>query len=337
MAGEGVIPHETVVLERRQSEKDGTGKTFSYENSLGDVATFKVFDPHRQKVRRSPKGRKGFTRYGAKMVRSGCYLLQSVYGKRRLGFGTLTLDSAPKVDGVAMPELLGLLCMAWSEIVRKTIQEIKRELERRGAPSEVVAVTEDQSKRTKKVGFIVPHLHFVYVSWDGKSKGEDKKPQWYIPHAKMKEIFDRVCANELFKQLSNPELDIEVSNRVNLQAVRKSAEGYLGKYMTKGAKDIKKYLEQDPNRQDIPSHWWHCTKGLRDAVKSLIKPVLPSLIEGILGNFSELIREKVIQYCRPIEIEFNGVKRTIGYGFRLYPEYIAVGKSDMIAAFNSTA
>lgn len=336
MEREGVVSHETVVLGRLKAESEGEDKTFSYENGIGDVSTFKVFDPHRQTIKRSAKGRKGITRYGTKMVRNACHCLQTEYGKKRLGFGTLTLASTPHVDGEPRPELFPLLCESWSEIVRKTNQEIKRELERAGGVPETVGVTEIQTKRSKKVGFCVPHLHFVYVSWDGKRRDEKGRPVWYLPHVKIKEIFDRVCVNELARVTGFPAESLSVNNRVNVQAVKKSAEGYLGKYMSKGAEDVKKYLEEDPDRKDIPSHWWHCTKGLREVVKRLICPVPVSIVEGVLSNFTYLIKEKVIQYCQEITIEYNGVKRTVGYAFRVNKEYMPIGKTQISEAFNHT-
>jgi hypothetical protein len=233
--------------------------------------------------------------------------------------------------------------MQWSEIVRKFTQELQRELERVGAPTHVVGVTEIHPKRSKAVGFLVPHLHFAYVSWDGKSilpRGfgvkEKSKRDYYISHARMKEIWDRICANEIARILEIPVETIGIDSRVSLQAVKKSAEGYLGKYMSKGAKDVKRYLDEIPNRDDIPSHWWHCTKELRQIVKGLVEPVPAPVAEAILRDFNYLIQEKVVQYCREIKKEINGVERTIGYAFRLHPDYMPIGKNEIERAFNST-
>lgn len=330
------VSHDVVIFERLQAEREGSEREVIYQDLTGWDIPVKVFDPHRQRVKRSPKGRKGITRYGSKMVRNACYVLQKYYGRNRLGFGTLTFDSAN-------PYYLLLLCLQWAEIVRKFNQEFQRELERVGAPIHIVGVTEIQTKRSDAVGYIIPHLHFVYVSWDGKTKvkqgfGEDSKlmPDFYVSHARIKEIFDRVCANEISKMTEIPVNEISVNNRVNLQAVRRSAEGYLGKYMSKGAKDVEKYIKADPNRNDIPSHWWHCTKELRQIVKGLVKTVPVPIVESILWNFEYLIEEKIVLYCKEVFKEINGEIRTIGYAFRLHPDYIPIGKDDIDSAFNST-
>jgi hypothetical protein len=291
----------------------------------------------KQPVKRAPKGRKGITRNGQKFVRNGCHVLQRQYGRNRLGFATLTLDSADSNWQL-------LCCMHWAEIVRKFKQELQRALERVGAPIHNVGVTEIQTKRSDSVGYIVPHLHLVYVAHNGKGKlckgfqaGTKSSPEWYLSHSDVKAIFDRVCANEISKQTGIPANEITVNNRVNLQAVRKSAEGYLGKYMSKGAKDVEKYLDQDPNRDDIPSHWWHCSKELRDIVKGLTREVPREIIEGIIGNYEYMIEEKIIRYCREIKKEIGGVERTIGYAFKLHDDYIPLSQDDIERAFNSTA
>lgn len=330
------VSHDDVVFNRLQADREGIEQEVTYQDGTGWEQTVKVFDPHRQKVKRPPKGRKGITRKGCKAVRNACHVLQKHFGRKRLGFGTLTLDSGTQY-------YLLLCCIQWAEIVRKFNQELQRELERVGAPSHVVGVTEIQTKRSDDIGYIVPHLHFVYVSWDGKSKvkqgfGEDAKliPDFYISHARMKEIFDRVCVNEIARITETPVEEISVNNRVNLQGVRKSAEGYLGKYMSKGAKDVEKYIEADPNRNDIPSHWWHCSKELRSIVKGLTQAVPAPIVESILWNYEYLIEEEIVLYCKEITKEINGKIRIIGYAFRLHPSYNPIGKKEIDRAFNST-
>jgi hypothetical protein len=329
------VSHDKIIYERIKADREGIEEEITYQDLSGWEQKIKVFDPHRQKIKRSPKGRKGITRNGARMVRNGCHVLQTHYGRRRLGFATMTLDSEPN--------WLLLCCWKWPEIVRKFTQEVQRELERVGAPTHVIGVTEIQTKRSDEVGFIVPHLHFVYVAWDGKSKvpigfGADKKfkNDYYISHARMKEIWDRICANEIAKQIEIPVNDIEINSRVNLQVVRKSAEGYLGKYMSKGAKDVKKYLDAIPNRDDIPSHWWHCTKELRQIVKGLVETVPLPITDAILSNYDYLIDEKIVLYCKELNKEINGINRTIGFAFRLHPAHNPIGKETIEKAFNST-
>jgi len=294
------------------------------------------FDPRKPQVaKRNPKGRLGITTYGAKLVRSACYSLQKNYGRRRLGMTTGTLPSNP--------EYLCLWVERWAEITRKFLQEFKRELARVGAPTEIIGVTEIQTKRSDEVEFCIPHFHFVYVCWDGQKymtydtdKGKKRKPEHYISHSKAKEIWDRVLANEIALVLEIPAETVDVSGRIELKTVRKSAEGYLGKYMSKGAKDVKKYLDADRIRTDIPSHWWHCTKELRDIVKGLVTEVAPAMVELITSNFTELIDSGLVQYLRAITKDINGVERILGYAGKWKPAFNPIKPSDIELAFGTS-
>lgn len=52
----------------------------------------------------------------------------------------------------------------------------------------------------------------------------------------------------------------------NLKQVRKSAEGYLGKYMTKGSDGAAKLVEWY-GEAVLPGQWWFMSKAMRDEVK----------------------------------------------------------------------
>lgn len=327
----GLARHEDILFPKQ----DGDRLTCIATDLTGWEEVIAVHDPRKPVVSRAPKGLRGITRYGTKMVRNGCYALQAMYGKARLGFLTLTLPNHP--------DYLPIWVSRWAEIVRKTLQEIQRELKRLGAPSHLLGVTEIQSKRSDKAGFCVPHFHAVFVAWDGKSwrrvgiNGKiTRKKQHYISHGKIQSIFHRVLLNEvrLVAEIE-PETDGTMP-RVEVQAVKKSAEGYLGKYMSKGAKDVKKYLDADPNRTDIPSHWWHCTKELRAIVKGLTGQVCPAMVDAITTNYMELIEAGLVQYLRPIEIDIGGIIRTIGYAGRWKQKFNPIDKDQVILAFGTS-
>lgn len=54
--------------------------------------------------------------------------------------------------------------------------------------------------------------------------------------------------------------------RVNVQPVRKSAGGYLSKYMSKGSAEIAAMVE-DVGVEAVPRQWWNLSKAARDWVK----------------------------------------------------------------------
>lgn len=293
-------------------------------------------DPRRQtSQKRWRKGSRGITSLGTKTVRSACHILQQYFGRKRLGFLTLTLPDHP--------DYLSIWVSCWSEIVRKYNQELQRELERQGAPSHVIGVTEIQTGRSIKLGYPVPHLHACYVAWDGKTyiKGAKntlggRKKQHYISHAKMQSIFARVLANEVERitgEVVNPE---ELNPRVEVKAVRKSAEGYLGKYMSKGGKDVKRFTEADPKRTDLPTHWWHCSKELRKILKGLITELPPAIVEAALTQMADLISLGIVQYARAITRVVNDKERILGWAFRFAPGYNPTDQNAIIQAFSTS-
>lgn len=326
----GLDRHEEVLLAKQDV---GDRPTFTATDLTGwDYETEKHGPSARAK--RERKGKGGISPYGTKSVRSGTHCLQNAYGRQRLGFLTLTLPNSDRY--------LPIWCEQWAEIVRKFNQELQRELERQDAPAHVIGVTEIQLKRSKQLGYPVPHLHACYVAWDGKTyiKGAKntlggRKKQHYISHAKMQAIFARVLANEVERitgEVVNPD---ELNPRVEVKAVKKSAEGYLGKYMSKGGKDVKQFLDQQPDRTDLPTHWWHCTKGLRTILKGLITELPPEWIEAALTQMEDLKALGIVRYARDITKEIGGVERLLGKSFRFAPEYNPTDPRQIAIAFGT--
>jgi hypothetical protein len=327
----GAIRHEDLLLPKQ----DAGSPTFIGADLTGWEAETKLIDPRQPFQRRAPKGHRGIPPYGTKMVKNGCHALEAMYGLDRLGLLTLTLPSHPTY--------LPLWCEQWAEILRKFNQELQRELDRRGAPSHLIGVTEIQTKRSDREGYCIPHLHVVMVAWDGKSyqpraKGAKRlrKKIFYLSHREIQSIFQRVLLNEV-RRITETEPEVEGTKpRISIEAIKKTAEGYLGKYLSKGAKDVKKYLDADPNRTDIPSHWWHCTKALRTIIKGLIVPVAPAMIEAITTNYGELIKAGLVQYLRPIDIAIGGEIRTIAYAGRWKQKFNPIGKDQVRLAFSTS-
>jgi hypothetical protein len=105
--------------------------------------------------------------------------------------------------------------------------------------------------------------------------------------------------------------------------------------MSKGGKDVKKFLDQQPDRTDLPTHWWHCTKGLRTILKGLITELPPEWIEAALTQMEDLISLGIVQYARKITKEINGVERLLGWVFRFAPEYNLTKPRQIAIAFGT--
>lgn len=344
--------------EKRQADKEYDRDWLSHHEVLGDrrLKTRKIEDFHLDengksfeevwndrknelKPARPPKGKNGITGYGARMTRNGCHLLERHYGKNRLVMVTPTL---PENNPYFM-----LWTLDWSEIVRKFIQELQRELRRQNAPDHIIGVTEIHPKRSERLGFGVPHLHLVLVNWDGETF-EDGKRKYYISSDKFRELFQRVLRNSAIR-LGVYQDDVPVPlPRVHSETIKKSAEGYLGKYLSKGKESLKKLADKGVTDINI-SHWWHCTKGLRQIIKRGIREIREDIIRSVLQNV-DLVGRGVVYFLREVkrkmkskpsrkdplpETSEDGEDRLFGYYFKLKPQWSRIPKSELIQLFDT--
>ena len=264
---------------------------------------------------RRRKGKRGITSYGARVVRNGAFCLEQHYGKNRLVFATFTLPNDP----MALP----FWCAQWAEIMRQLNQELKRELERAGAPTYLVGVTEIQEKRSIRAGYPIPHCHLVFVGWDGESREENGKRIYAITADKGREIWNRILKNvliachppETFPDWECP----SISGRIEFERVKKSVEAYLGKYLSKGGAWVKDYLEKHPNGNDLPSHWWHCSANLKAKIEELCVKPSPELLELLTWGV-DLVGAGVAWYVREIKITWDGAEKLVGWVLKLKPE-----------------
>lgn len=200
---------------------------------------------------KSQRGLKGITGKGRRIVRNGCYLLEDLYGTKNLSFLTCTLPGSTK-DECARANRL------WGEVVRRFIQELKRELERFALAPWIVGCTEIQPGRYERTGQPWPHLHLVFP---GKING-----RWALTTARATTLWARVC---------NAVLDIPIAEcayATTLKPVRGNgaAAKYLSKYMSKGGSDLASIHEACPDIE-LPHQWHHCSHSLNDLIRKGIK------------------------------------------------------------------
>lgn len=197
---------------------------------------------------RAKRGEKGITREGARNVRNAAFLLQERYGKNRLTFATLTLPAVSQEES-------RLLSLDWHKIVKGLVKEVRRDLGRHHLPQVVVGVTEIQPGRTSRDLVLGLHLHLLWV-------GRAARGSWVISTKRIDELWQR----QLEKALNR---DVKVNSACNLQMVRRSASGYLGKYMSKGAKTVNAVRETMPGTP-LPSAWYTMTRSLLHWIKKRI-------------------------------------------------------------------
>lgn len=197
---------------------------------------------------RVPRGSHGITREAARNVRNAAYLMQERYGRNRLTFATLTLPAVSQEESQ-------LLSLDWHMIVKGLVKEIRRDLERHRLPPIVVGVTEIQPGRTGRDRVLGLHLHLLWV-------GRARFGSWAITTKRIDTLWQR----QLEKSLNRP---VMVSSACNLQVVRLSASGYLGKYMSKGAKTVSAVRETMPGIR-LPSAWYTMSRTLLDWIRKRI-------------------------------------------------------------------
>lgn len=189
-------------------------------------------------------GKKGITSYGRKMVKSAATLIQKMPGKRTT-FATLTMPTLPT-------QLRRELAMAWPEFLRQLLQWLSRKLRKSGLPGLVCSVTEVQPGRLVEYSEAYLHLHLVWPNHWAKAGN------WAIDCDAL-----RTWVAEFLQRRGLWTSDSWVN--VDTQQVKKTAAGYLSKYMSKGS-DVIEAFADDCGWDAVPGQWWNLTKPTRDLV-----------------------------------------------------------------------
>lgn len=209
------------------------------EEGKPPLGSSKVSKPHRPRAKR---GSKGVTSWGKKMLKNAALLLERESGKETLSFATLTVPGCSLEDYQAVAE-------SWGEVVRVFLQRLTRHLQRQGLTGECVSATEIQGERYQRTGVPALHLHVLFQGKTGR------KVSWALKPEQLREMWksslQRFMTGEVYWGACE-----------NIQRVRKSASGYLGKYMSKGSRECKAMSEQGLQHL-LPSAWWNCSFSLR--------------------------------------------------------------------------
>ena len=193
-------------------------------------------------------GLKGITRHGARTVRNGAFLLEEKYGQGNLTFLTCTL---PRLDDCAEYSA----GREWPEIVRIFNQSLTRLLKAAGLPPTYVGCTEVQESRFDEYGGLPLHLHIVFP-------GRKRRGSWVISADQFRSLWRSAVVARC------PEFEAAIfKSAVDCQRVKKSAENYLGKYMSKGSGTLARMLAEDPGLAEFfPKSWWCCSMNLKRAI-----------------------------------------------------------------------
>lgn len=209
---------------------------------------------HRESGKKTKYGLKGITANGRKRVREGAYLLERKYG-RRLGFYTLT---CPYTDVSQIYEFNRNV----AEIARRYFEKLKLYYEDIGETWSYVSVYEYQAKRYETDGYPVLHIHYIAPCYRRGTW------TWCCEAEVLRGIYAGVCRDVIG---GNP----NTSASIDAAVVRKSATGYISKYMSKGGETYAYLAEACPSQ--IPGQWWSMSQNVKRAI-AIATVVLPTEI-----------------------------------------------------------
>ncbi len=237
------------------------------EFSLGLSMPVKSHKPPQPSETRERSGQPQTT-YSKRQVRNSVFKLERDYGKDNLAFVTYTVPDFPEGDMEAFREGL-------PEVVRQLKQSIERDLVRAGIKPEVVYVIEIHQERYERTGEVVPHIHAVFQS--RKSR--------YHPYAISKkrntELWNRAVSNVLGRR-------VEMPWGARIEKVKKSAERYMAKYMSKSGKMAQEIIDSG-KRHLLPKQWWGASWSLRSWVKEHTKLLSDGTERFIKDNYRQFL------------------------------------------------
>lgn len=104
----------------------------------------------------------------------------------------------------------------------------------------------------------------------------------------------------------------------NVQMVKKSAEGYLGKYMTKSGEEVAK-VKEDGNEWMLPHQWWFSTAEMKRWLRARMScgQATGQLLDSLV--YEALLEDSLPDglWIRPILIELTDMSFHAGWIGRL--------------------
>lgn len=247
----------------------------------------------RSQISQKRRGSNGISPRAKRQTRSAVQIMQEKHTIYCLGFGTCTLPAL-------RPEELELVNTQWSELVRKFLQELTRELQRCGLDTDYVYVTEIQEKRYNTWGQLCPHLHWVMQS------RKDRFSNPAIHHSVIKRLWAAQLTNLLGHQ-------VECPTATQWDKMKRRKVGEMGKYMTKGSKIAKEAIAKGDGHM-LPTAWSGMSNNMRKEVKQSMKILTGQAAEDFIDNLDILKDAGLLSYI-PIMWSPPGIGRQITIGF----------------------
>lgn len=276
------------------------GDAGDLQAAVAALTSSNALNSHTPASQPAQRGLNGITSLGQQMLRSACYLLERDYGKADLCFATLTVPSLPK--GARF-----LLAQNWSELVRQLLQWVSRKLMTGGRPTKVCGCTEIQSGRLERSGEGYLHLHLVFPSHSNASGRV-----WAVEWEEIRDWWERALVRFSCCELPH-------HPRVETAPVRKSAERYMGKYLSKGSGECLDGFIADLGEISVPPAWWFMTADMRRQVKAETAngPNTGTLLDAVIQNALEDGSLDIFDWIRPVMVTFTDRPVHIGWCGRL--------------------
>lgn len=267
-------------------------KTWGYERAreiLEAEGALGLSNPAKSENSKKPRGQKGMTSHGRRVTRGGVTLMEEKHTKDCLSFATTTIP----------PGLESAIAPVWSRAQELFKKAILRLLDKNLLPPEMVGVYELQGKRYKRTKEVPLHAHYVFP-------GRHRRGTWILTPKQLSAIWRRCCYTAVFGRsgsrgnnangtgnangdrhenanTNRTGNDSRHSNgngsdadnlwsaehwkaATNIQRIRKSAAGYMAKYMSKGSQETQEVIA-DGNGHLLPPSWYMCTQALYDQIK----------------------------------------------------------------------
>lgn len=260
------------------------------------------FDEDKQ---RGKYGGKGITSYGRKVVSNIPIVVERRYGKARLALGTCTLPNFRK-------SILQVLCINWGELTRRFFQKFKRIGKKRNFPADYCSCTEIQEKRYSQSGVPVLHVHFLYVC-----KPNARGCDFYLTPDQFRSMWIEAIFEILRAKNLQAGEDICYSNCFHCSVIKKSASGYLGKYLSKGTKAAQKIIEQG-DEDLLPSQWWSASMQWKKLFKDSLIRMDAETCESFFYFLEYYLHEGIIVWAKFVTVQLEEDREyTVGLVGRL--------------------
>jgi len=251
------------------------------------------------------RGLKGITTYGARNLRSAAYLLETRLGRSDCALWTFTLPCLSASGRRSMSE-------SWGKVTNELVKTFTRRLVHAGRSPSIAGCVEIQTARMERTGEAYLHIHLICPLWSNEWAGYavdvDRVRGWW---------------HRCIERFSGEELN--TMPRVQVEQVRKSMEGYIGKYLSKGSQSELDAFIADLGPDAVPGQWWFASSTMKKAIKASTHrgSAFGALMENVI---SYAFREGCLdafEYIRHVDVEIDGVRYTAGYYGKLKPGAVA--------------